>query len=260
MALQNSRDSQEIAGQQPEAAAETTLKSGDPGQVPVEGSQASSPANRPPGDQEVAAAADLDDEPLLNEIHVTVGKLADSAERYHTRAEHRESVIDHLRDEVERLRRGERRGLLRPLLAEICRLRNDLLGQADGLPNDYDAEQAARLLRSYADSVELTLENSGVVAFEPDTGTPFDPRMHRRVGAEPTRDPALLGRIARVRRCGYLDVDANNPIAAAEVVLFAAASGEPGQSQPASMPQPESAAVHSEVPYPASGPDARDEL
>src|ERR1019366_704802 len=141
---------------------------------------------------------------LLAEISVAVRELADSSEHYHTRAEHRESVIDHQRSEVDRLRRGERRGLLRPLLVEICRLRNDLLRQAGELPGDFDAERAALLLQSYAESIEITLENSGVRTFAPDSGDPFDPRMHRRVGGEPTDDPALAGRVANVRRDGYL--------------------------------------------------------
>ena len=37
--------------------------------------------------------------------------------------------------------------------------------------------------------------------------------------AEPAADPALAGRIAGVRRDGYLDVEANSPIAPAEVVV-----------------------------------------
>jgi molecular chaperone GrpE len=170
---------------------------------------------------------------LMAEIAASVRELAHSSERYHARAQQRESVIDHLSAELERLRRGERRGLLRPLLVEICRLRNDLLRQAGELPADFDAERAALLLRSYAESAELALENSGVVAFAPDGGDAFDPRMHRRVGGEPAGDPALVGRIARVRRDGYLDVDAGSPIAPAEVVVFAAAAGEGPQGNQA---------------------------
>lgn len=168
---------------------------------------------------------------LLAGIAVSVRELADSAERYHARAQQRENVIDHLGAEVDRLRRGERRGLLRPLLVEICRLRNDLLRQAGELPADFDTERAALLLTSYAESVELALENNGVVTFAPAGGDAFDPRMHRRVGGEPTPDPAFAGRIAGVRRDGYLDVDANSPIVPAEVVVFAAAVPEPGQDE-----------------------------
>ena len=87
---------------------------------------------------------------LMAEIAASVRDLAESAERYHVRAEQREAVIDHLHAEVDRLRRGERRGLLRPLLVEMCRLRNDLLRQAGELPADFDARAgraAASVLR-----------------------------------------------------------------------------------------------------------------
>lgn len=180
---------------------------------------------------------------LVTEIAASVGELVRSSERYHTRAQQRESVIDHLSAEVERLRRGERRGLLRPLLVEMSRLRNDLLRQAGELPADFDAERAALLLRSYAESVELALENSGVVAFAPEDGDAFDPRMHRRVGGEPAADSTLAGRIARVRRDGYLDVDGGSPIAPAEVVVFSAAAGQAGE---ASQPGRAAAAVRDE--------------
>ena len=50
--------------------------------------------------------------------------------------------------------------------------------------------------------------------------------MHRRVGGEPPDEPALAGRIASIRRDGYLDVDSNSPIAPAEVVVF----GNPADS------------------------------
>jgi len=163
---------------------------------------------------------------VMSEISGALRDLADSSRRYHARAEQREGVIDHLRSEVEVLRRGERRGLLRPLLTDMCRLRNDLLRQAAGLPADYDAAKAAELLLSYAESIQLTLESNGVITYAPDDGEPFDPRMHRRVAGETPADPALAGRIAHVRRDGYLDIEAKSPIAPAEVTVFAATKGE----------------------------------
>lgn len=176
-------------------------------------------------------AADSPDDSgaLLVTISESMERLAVSAERYHARAEQREGVIDHLHDEVDRLRRGERRGLLRPLLVEMCRLRNDLLRQAEDLPGDFDADRARLLLRSYAESVELALEDGGVATFAPEKGDRFEPRMHRRVGGETSDDAEAVGRVARVRRSGYLDVDTNTPIAPAEVVLYVPAS--PGTPQ-----------------------------
>ena len=67
---------------------------------------------------------------LLAQVASATQEIAAAADRYHARAEQREGVIDYLRSELDLLRRGERRGLLRPVLAEICRLRDDLLRQA----------------------------------------------------------------------------------------------------------------------------------
>ena len=196
---------------------------------------------------------------LLTEICRIVRELADATDRYHARAEQRESVIDHLHAETDRLQRGERRGLLRPLLVEMCRLRNDLLRQAGDLPADFDANRARALLCSFADSVELALEESGVVTFEPQPGDPFEPRMHRRVGGEPAANPALAGHVARVQRAGYLDVDANSPIALAEVVLYAPAPALPAQSTTSPAAQQIDPAGAGPVPASAPPPPAGDE-
>ena len=196
--------------------------------VPQEPAGPQEPAvpQEPAGPQESAQESAEPPELTMTEISAAVRELASSAGRYHDRATQREGVIDHLRSEVELLRRGERRGLLRPLLTDMCRLRNDLLRQASGLPADYDAEKAAELLLSYAESIQLTLESNGVVTYAPDSGDAFDPRMHRRVKGEATTDPALAGRIAEVQRDGYLDLDANSPLAPAEVTVFAPVKGE----------------------------------
>jgi molecular chaperone GrpE len=182
----------------------------------------------PDGPDDTPAPADLDApsaETLLAEISVVVREVADQSRRYHDRAEQRENVVELMKSEIEVLRRGERRALLRPVLADLCRLRGDLLAQAAALPADFDAAKAADLLRSYAESIELTLDSSGVTVYAPGAGERFDPRLHRRVGGQPTSDPMLAGQIAEVRGYGYLDVLADSPIAPAEVIVFTTAKG-----------------------------------
>jgi molecular chaperone GrpE len=199
---------------------------------PGERADSSSPAGAEAGTAEAADSPGPPAEPSLTfmaEISVAVRELAESSQRYHARAERREAVIDHLREDVDRLRRGERRGLLRPLLADMCRLREDLLKQAGTLPAEFDAAQAAALLRSYAETIEITLESNGVITYTPDGGDPFNPRLHRRVSGEPTAEPALAGHIAAIQRDGYLDIEANSPIAPAEVTVYAASKGEQAQ-------------------------------
>jgi molecular chaperone GrpE len=166
---------------------------------------------------------------LLAQVAAATQEIAAAADRYHARAEQREGVIDYLRSELDLLRRGERRGVLRPVLAELCRLRDDLLKQAATLPADFSADKAADLLRSYAETIELTLENNGVVTYAPDSGDPFNPRLHRRISGAPTADPALAGHVAGIQRDGYLDIEANSPIAPAQVSVYAVTTGEQQQ-------------------------------
>jgi molecular chaperone GrpE (heat shock protein) len=160
------------------------------------------------------------------EIAAAVHRLASSAERYHDRAQQREGVIDYLRSELELLRRGERRGLLRPLLTQMCRLHADLVRQAATLPPDFDTAKAVRLLQSYAETLGEALEDNGVVTYQPDEGDPFNPRQHRQVKRQPSTDPDLAGRIAAVRQPGYLDLEADSPLAPAEVTVFMAVKEE----------------------------------
>jgi molecular chaperone GrpE (heat shock protein) len=114
------------------------------------------------------------------------------------------------------------------VLTDLCRLRGDLLSQSAALPADFDAAKSADLLGSYAETIALTLESNGVVPYAPDGGEQFDPRLHRRVAGEATHDPAQAGRVAGVRRDGYLDIEADRPIAPAEVTVFAAAKAPEG--------------------------------
>jgi molecular chaperone GrpE len=204
---------------------------GEVSDVPAEnGAEVPGPGGEFSGAAADDAAAPREDAPaseaLLAEIAARTREMADASDRYHARAEQREGVIEHLRSELELLRQGERRGLLRPLLAELCRLRDDLLKQAATLPADFGADKSADLLRSYAETIELTLENSGVVTYAPDSGDPFNPRMHRRVSSEPTADQAQGGHVAAVQRDGYLDIEANSPIAPAAVTVFAVTQKE----------------------------------
>ena len=156
----------------------------------------------------------------LAELAAEVRRLAGAAEQYQERARQREGVIDYLRSELDLLRRGERRGLLRPILTEMSRLHADLARQVTSLRPDFTAEQAAKLLDSYAESLKDALEDNGVVTYTPEAGDLFDPRRHRQVKSLATSDPGLDGRVAAVRKAGYLDIEADSLLSPAEVTLY----------------------------------------
>ena len=84
------------------------------------------------------------------------------------------------------------------------------------------------LLRLYAETIEnLTLESNGVVTFTPDSGDAFNPRMHRRVGGEPTADAGLSGHIAGIRRWPATWTSRRTARSRrAEVIVFAVTKGE----------------------------------
>jgi molecular chaperone GrpE (heat shock protein) len=157
---------------------------------------------------------------VLGAIAADVSRLGAAAEQYHERARQREGVIDLLRTELEILRRGERRGLLRPALTALTRLHADLLLQARSLGENYTVEQARGLLESFAETVETALADNGVVTYTPEPGAAFDPRRQRKVKSEDTPDLALDGLVAGVRKAGYLDVETDSLLSPAEVTLY----------------------------------------
>jgi molecular chaperone GrpE len=161
--------------------------------------------------------------PVLNAtkaLNATVEGLAFQVAREHDRAKAREAVIDRLQEETQRLRAGEARELLRPVLADLRQLRDDLLGQARSLPESISSDKAAVLLESYADSVVTILERYGVTPVRPELLASFDPRRHRAAGVRETSDPEVAGTIAAVLSDGYETVDTGALVGPASVVVY----------------------------------------
>jgi molecular chaperone GrpE len=184
-------------------------------------------------DSEAPVAEEPADEALraIKALHATIEGLASQVGREHDRAKAREGVIDRLHEEAQRLRAGEARELLRPVLADLRRLRDDLLGQARSVPETMSSDNVALLLESYADSVVMILERYGIIAVRPVPQAPFDPRRHRATGAVAAPEQGLDGMIAAVLADGYEDADTGATVAPARVTVYrhAAAEGPDGQ-------------------------------
>ncbi|MGC5052860.1 nucleotide exchange factor GrpE [Micromonospora sp. DT48] len=158
--------------------------------------------------------------------------------RSQDRAKAREQVIDRLHEDNQRLRAGERRLLLRPLLTDLQRLRHDLLRTAAGLPPTFDVAAAADMLRSYAANLELTLERGGITVLSPTVGATFDPSRQRATGTVIADDPGQDGTVADVVLDGYHDVEAGRTVVPAAVRVHRwTADPEPTAVEPASPPE-----------------------
>lgn len=169
------------------------------------------------------ASAVLD---AIKALHDTVDGLSFQVAREHDRAKAREAVIDRLHEENQRLRAGEAREFLRPVLADLRQLRDDLLGQARSVAEAMSAGNVAVLLESYADSMAIILERYGVIAVSPQPRAPFDPRRHCATGTMAAPGQELDGTIATVLSDGYEDARADTVIVPAKVIVYRQAGAE----------------------------------
>jgi molecular chaperone GrpE len=179
----------------------------------------SGPAEDDPGEPAGAVLA------AVSELRASLAGLQSQAARDHDRAQAREAVIDRLHEEVERLRAGEARALLRPAVTDLRRLRDDLLTQSRSVPEAMTRDEVTALLESYADSVELTLERCGIVAVRPAPDTRFDPRQHQASGIAETGQHDLGGMVAGIVSDGYAEADGGLPVAPARVIVYRHADG-----------------------------------
>jgi molecular chaperone GrpE (heat shock protein) len=143
--------------------------------------------------------------PPLERIAAALAAVQAELVQANERAAARERIIDRLHEENQRLRAGEQQLLLRPMVVDLYRLRNDLLRQAATLPEDMAKAQVVTLLESFACSMEQALERCGVFPICPSPGDELDPRQHRAMGSVAASDAERDGRVAEVLADGYHD-------------------------------------------------------
>lgn len=156
----------------------------------------------------------------MSEFRAAVEALAGQVAREHERAAARELAIDRLHQEVERLRAGETRLLLRPAMTDLRELHHDLLVQVKSAPEVIDRSQLVTLLGAFAESVELALERCGVRVIRPESGSSYDTAWHQAVGFRPTSDISLDGTVAEIISDGYADTETGRATRPAQVSVY----------------------------------------
>jgi molecular chaperone GrpE (heat shock protein) len=176
----------------------------------------------------IEAPADSADSAIvarLGAVEEALGALTRRFDADSERAAARERVIDRQHADIERLRADERGGAMRPVITDLCRLRNDLLRQAATLPPDLSPEQVAALLASFAESVEEALLRCGVEVSAHAAGAPFDPRRQQVARVVADADPARDGTVAEVVQDGYVEIDGGRVVLPARVAVHRAPAG-----------------------------------
>jgi molecular chaperone GrpE len=110
----------------------------------------------------------------LRDLAERLRLIEQQAGEFHRRSAHRESVIDRLHAENRELEGAVSRSMFEPVAADLLRL-YDALGQEAARLSDAAPDPAgARLLRRFAEDVELILDRCG---FEPVTAAAGDRLM-----------------------------------------------------------------------------------
>jgi molecular chaperone GrpE (heat shock protein) len=126
--------------------------------------------------------------------------------------EHQQGLADRLHAENQDLRAGELRGAQLPLVRDLLRLYDDVSRMRDGAEDDRD-------LVVVQSGLADTLARNGVIAFGPDHGAEFDPRLHSVATTEATPEEGLDRTVAGVVKQGF-KWDSGEVIRVAEVTAY----------------------------------------
>jgi molecular chaperone GrpE len=136
--------------------------------------------------------------------------------------------VDHLHAENQRLRAGELRTAISPLVRDLLRLHDDV-----GRLAEASTDESKRDLNVVQVSLLDVLARAGIMSFEPEVDAQFDPKRHNAAGVVATGDAASERRIAEVIRTGFHWED-GQIVRVADVTVFkyTAPSDEPPHKEP----------------------------
>jgi len=199
--------------QAPGAQAQTTAEEvqAPAGEVRAPGPEVQAPAEevQAPAEEVQVPGAEVPDvigaEPaLFGELAGRLDKVEAQLAEFHRRSAHRESVIDRLHEENQRLRGGFGRIVLEPVVTDLIRLYDQLVREVRRLEAD---GQDARLLGSFAEDVTEILDRCGIEVFSAEPGDPFERERHRPLAMVACDDESRHNTVAEVVAVGFLERD-----------------------------------------------------
>ena len=141
---------------------------------------------------------------VLGELAGRFDKVEGQLSEFHRRSAHRESLIDRLHEENQRLRSGIGRVVLEPLVVDLIRLYDQLSREVRRLEADGQDE---RLLWSFAEDVAAILDRCGYEVFSAEPGDPFLRERHRPLAVVPCDDESRHNTVAEVVAAGFIERD-----------------------------------------------------
>jgi len=139
-----------------------------------------------------------------DELARRLDKIEAQLAEFHRRSAHRESVIDRLHEENQRLRAGIARIVLEPVVADLIRLYDQLGREVRRLEAD---GQDPHLLWSFAEDVVQILDRCGIEVFSAEPGDRFERDRHRPLAVVACDDESAHNTVAEVVAVGFLERD-----------------------------------------------------
>ena len=160
------------------------------------------PAAEPGPAEESPPPAAGDALAALGELAGRFDKVEGQLSEFHRRSAHRESLIDRLHEENQRLRGGIGRVVLEPVVADLIRLYDQLSREARRLGGQHE-----RLLSSFAEDVAQILDRCGYEIFSAEPGDPFLRERHRPLAVVPCDDESGHNTVAEMVAAGFVERD-----------------------------------------------------
>ena len=183
---------------------EEPARAGD-GQPDTDRSVDAEEATAGPGTEETATPPPYEPGPaVLADLADRLDRVEGQLAEFNRRAAHRESVIDHLHEQNQRLHGGIGRTILEPVVTDLIRLYDQLDREVRRLDAD---GQDARLLWSFAEDVAQILDRCGIERFSAKPGDPIERDRHRPLGVVACDDERRHNTVAEVAAAGFYERD-----------------------------------------------------
>lgn len=147
---------------------------------------------------------------LLQEIGQKLDGLENTFMEKLMRTAQEEKIIDSMHEELQKYRADLYASLLRPVLSELCGIRDNILRNKafyeEKAEKDGEAELMVpfKLLVDYAYEIQDLLQNNDVFIYRTKAGAAFDPTKHRVTRKVETPEKELHGKIVESQSAGYL--------------------------------------------------------
>jgi molecular chaperone GrpE len=232
--------------QQPDADTATVVSASEP-QPPAMPEPAPDEAPVSPGEPrgeaqpEAAAASEIapaDDAPQADRLATVLERLEDRLEESQRLLARQSDITTSLHAENQRLKAGELRSALQPIVRDMIRVQDVLKQMLDAEcgPDPDPAQQGQHPLFVAIESIVDALARNGVEVVAVAAGDRLDPRGHKVVGVAATENPDEHRTIAEVMKAGFAWEDGTT-IRAADVRVY---KHSPPPSPPDPSPEPAS--------------------